>query len=205
MLPHPGYAEVYPNNTTAIDARRRLNIENDNFVVTFFGGIRPNKGLDGLITAFSQIDDPKALLLIAGRPWPPEEYVKKIRHLVGSDDRILLRTIEVPDTEVQIYLKASDVVVFPFKQVLTSGSTLLAMSFGRPVIVPKIGCLPELVDAGAGIVYDPTDPVGLLSALRDARQCDLAEMGRIAYTQSQRASWRDLAYQTAAVYRGEDV
>lgn len=45
-------------------------------------------------------------------------------------------------------------MVLPYKTVLTSGAALLALSFMKPVIAPKIGLIPELVDENIGELFD---------------------------------------------------
>lgn len=200
VLPLPSYADAHPNDMTSADARQRLGIEEDRFVVAFVGGIRPNKGLEELIAAFARLPDPRSVLLIAGRPWPPEAYVQQIERLARRDGRIVFKPQEVPDKEMQVYLNAADIVAFPFKQVLTSSSAILAMSFGRPVIVPRLGCLPELVRDDAGLIYDPQEPDGLSKALRQAMASDLEGMGSVAAQRTNANSWSDLARGTLQVY-----
>ena len=200
MLPLPSYSDMHPNDIPAAEARLRLQIESDRFVAAFVGGIRPNKGLEELIAAFVQVDDPRAVLLIAGRPWPPEEYVRQIEKMARDDSRIILKAREVLDTELQVYLKTANVMVFPFRQVLTSSSVILAMSFGRPVIVPRLGCLPELVGDDAGFVYDPQEPDGLSKALRQAMTAHLEDMGTVASQRANANSWTNLARDTFQVY-----
>ena len=63
----------------------------------------------------------------------------------------------VPDDELQVYLRAADVVATPFLEILTSGSVLLAMSFERAVIAPRRGCVAETVGDDGGILYDADD------------------------------------------------
>ena len=46
----------------------------------------------------------------------------------------------IPDAELQVWLRAADVVVLPFRDILTSGSAILALSFGRAVVAPALGC-----------------------------------------------------------------
>ena len=201
VLPLPSYLDEYPNDISPTEARSRLQIIPDRFVYAFIGGIRPNKGLEELIKAFSQIEDPQALLLIAGKTWPPDEYIKSLENLASGDGRILLRAEEIPDNEMQNYLKAADIIVFPFKRVLTSSSVILAMSFGRPVIVPRLGCPPELVGNDAGILYDPDDPPALSLALRQALSTDLIAMGVCAAEKVNIHNWEDLARETLEIYR----
>jgi len=201
VLPVPTYAEFYPQNLSRVEARAALEIAPDCFVIGFVGGIRPNKGLEDLVAVFGQLDDPNSRLLIAGKPWPPEDYVAVLQQLAATDTRIRFHAEEVPDQDLQLYLTATDVVVFPFKHVLTSSSVALAMSFGRPVVVPRLGCLPELVGADAGILYEPGDIASLAAALRQARESDLEAMGRAAARRANAFSWRDLAEATLKVYQ----
>ena len=39
---------------------------------------------------------------------------------------------------------AADLVVLPFREIMNSGSAVLALSFDRPVLVPEMGSMPEL-------------------------------------------------------------
>src|SRR5690606_10250440 len=48
------------------------------------------------------------------------------------------------DEMVADFFAASDVVVLPFRNILNSGSLILALSFNRPVVAPAIGSLTEL-------------------------------------------------------------
>ncbi len=60
----------------------------------------------------------------------------------------------IPDDQMQVYLRAADAVVLPYRDVLSSGSAILAMTFGQPVIAPAIGCLPESLGSEGTILYD---------------------------------------------------
>ena len=43
-----------------------------------------------------------------------------------------------------MYLPATDLVVLPYRDILNSGSAVLALSFDRPVLVPRRGSLGDL-------------------------------------------------------------
>ena len=105
---------------------------------------------------------PGARLLIAGRPRGGASTTR-LAAAAAADRRIRLPLRFVPDDELQVWLRAADVVVLPFRDILTSGSAILALSFGRPVVAPALGCLPETVPT-AGVLYDPDAPMR-----RDAR------------------------------------
>jgi len=52
----------------------------------------------------------------------------------------------------------ADAVVLPFRDILTSGSAILALSHGRPVIAPALGCLPGTLPSDATFLYDADAP-----------------------------------------------
>ena len=91
--------------------------------------------------------------------------------------------------------------VFPFVDVLTSGSTITALSFGLPVIVPAVGCLPELVDEAVGICYDQQQPGALQQAMLAMQQRDLASLRQAAYERAQTLDWQVIGRQTLAAYQ----
>ncbi|MEZ4597387.1 MAG: glycosyltransferase [Chloroflexota bacterium] len=69
----------------------------------------------------------------------------------------------VPDDRMQVFLRAADVMVLPYRDVLTSGSAILAMTFGLPVVAPRIGCLPRRCRAAPSCMT-PRRPKGTSAA-----------------------------------------
>lgn len=200
VFPLPNYINAHPNNMSRSAARALLGLPTDRRVIGFIGGIRPNKGLEDLIDAFELAKTDHTLLLIAGRPWQPESYVEDLQQLADANPRILLDVREIPDEEMQLYLNAADVLAFPFRHVLTSSSVILAMSFARPVIAPRLGCLPELVGKDAGYIYEPGDVGGLAMIIEQTAGDDLVTMGVFASQRVSGYTWGDLAAATAQVY-----
>ena len=56
-------------------------------------------------------------------------------------------------------------MVLPFVATTTSGSLILALWWGKPVIASAFGCLPTTVRENAGILYDPEQEDGLCQAM----------------------------------------
>jgi len=81
----------------------------------------------------------------------------------GGDIKVYPHFIE--DGELADYLRAADVVVLPYRQITTSGSAVLALSYKKPVVAPNLGGLGEYVADECGVLYDPDDPDGLRQAL----------------------------------------
>lgn len=199
---HPNYIGVYPNSVPRPEARRHFGFSDQLRVLTFFGGIRPNKGIDNLVAAFRELPGDDLRLVIAGQPWEPAAYVHALFELARHDRRISIVAEPIPDEQVQYFMNASNAVVLPFRQIHTSGSAMLAMSFARPVIASAAGSLPDMVQTDCGVLYQPEVPGALTGAMKRALESDLDAMGRHAYNRALASTWEDLAQVTLQAYVG---
>jgi glycosyltransferase involved in cell wall biosynthesis len=203
VIPHGHFIDVYPNTIDRTTARRRLGLPDAAFVYLFLGHIRPYKGVERLLDAFSALPGANLRLVVAGRLLPG--YTGDLGRLGDDrplgDDRIRFRPGIVAIDEMQVYFNAADAVVLPFVDTLTSGSAITALGFGRPVVMPAIGCLPELVTGRAcGVLYEPRAPTALREALRRVRTLDLDTAGVDAVARARELSWGPIARQTLAAY-----
>ena len=65
---------------------------------------------------------------------------------------MILRIQFIPDEEMELYFKAADVLVLPYKEIFQSGVLFLAYSFGLPVIATDVGSFREdIVEGQDGI------------------------------------------------------
>jgi glycosyltransferase involved in cell wall biosynthesis len=199
VIPHGHYLDSYENRITRQDARVSLDYKEDTVLFLFFGNIRPYKGLFELIDAFHMIENPKAELLIVGKPL--NDIIKEdLLNRCQADNRIRTCLQYVLENEIQIYMNAADVVIFPYTDILTSGTVLLAMSFGKAIVVPNIGCIPETLDIQGGFLYDPNDVNGLSRALKNVLSSDLVAMGRHNRIKVENFGWDEIAKMTIKVY-----
>jgi glycosyltransferase involved in cell wall biosynthesis len=153
-----------------------------------------------LIRAFRDLPGDELRLLIAGTPGS-DEFAAEVTALAEGDPRVALHLSFVPDDDLQLYLNAADAVALPYREIFTSGSVLLAISFGRAVIAPRRGCIGETLDEAGGILYDAVDPDGLPSALRRALHSDLDAMGVHNRARADEFDWGRIAEATLEVYR----
>lgn len=201
VVDHGSYLGVYPDTLDRAAARVRLDLAPDARVILFLGRIRGYKGTDELVAAFRALDDPAARLLIAGLP--SQGAGRRLRAAAAADPRIRLHLAFVPDDEVQVWMRAADAVVLPFRDILTSGSAILALGFGRAVVAPSLGCLPATVPPAAGVLYDPDAPDALAGALRQALASDLDAMGAAALDRARQLDWATIGAEIARLYRGD--
>lgn len=205
VVRHGHYIDSYPNDTTAAEARRELDVSPEKRTFLYFGRIRAYKNVCGLVDTFERLDDDDVELLVVGRPGS-EELGEAVADRCANDDRVRYVPEFVPEAEVQTYMNAADVVVLPFRDVLSSGSAVLAMSFGNPVIAPNIGCVASLLAEQSELTYDPDADDGLYRALRRAPAADLEAVGARNYRLLRREyDWDDIADRTLRAYGGANA
>lgn len=197
---HPSFIGIYPDPSVSSITRTHLGIPSNSFVFLCFGQIRPNKGIENLIEAFSSIREKHVVLVIAGVPGPDTSYVNRLRDTTIRDPRILFLDHLIPDDQVAGLFGIADVAVMSFARVLTSASVILAMSLKKPVIVPAMGCLSELITTDTGWVYSPEDPRALGSALVKAIDADIGAIGNRAYERVSRMTLSRTISQTLRAY-----
>lgn len=150
---------------TPAAAKARLGVGKDEKAILFFGRIVPYKGLEYLVAAFQDVlpDGKDYRLIIAGRPEKDcLQYFERIRERVNegrTGKKVTLRIEYVPDEETEVFFKAADVLVLPYRNIYQSGVLFLAYSFGLPVIVSDVGGLrSEVVEGKTGFLCRPEDP-----------------------------------------------
>ena len=111
--------------------------------VLFFGHIRRYKGLDALLSAFIDLADEGSTLRVVGRPLDAE-VVDMVEATAVSDSRISARLEFVPDGELALEIASAQLVVLPYRSMVNSGALLLALSLGRPVLVPGTASADEI-------------------------------------------------------------
>jgi glycosyltransferase involved in cell wall biosynthesis len=143
-IPHGHYRGAYPDAIGKDEARAALDISADKFVALFFGQIRAYKGVPDLIRCFDDARLDNAGLLVAGKA--DAQSTQDIQNAAARASGVRLALGFVAWEEMQKYLRAADLVVLPYTEILNSGSAILALSFDRPILVPAQGALAELRD-----------------------------------------------------------
>ncbi len=176
VIPHGHYVGSYPVEVGRDEARARLGLDASQMVFTYFGRIRAYKNIPALVDAFDAMtgrlqegERDRAVLVVAGRVTDPA-LEDEIRRRIGGRANVIFESQFIPDEDVQLYMQAADVVVLPYREILTSGSAVLAMSFGRPVIAPRLGTLCDILDEQRELLYAADQPgeAGLTAVMGEA-------------------------------------
>ncbi|MGO8756731.1 MAG: glycosyltransferase family 4 protein [Terracidiphilus sp.] len=192
-------------------ARERLGLRGEERAILFFGNIAPYKGLEYLVAAFRQIARAGNgyKLIIAGRPKNCETYWNALRGEIDEGVRrgsILLRDNFIPDEDTELYMKAADVLVLPYRYIYQSGVLFLGYSFGLPVLAADVGSLrEEVVEGKTGFMFRSEDAEDLARMIERYFQSSLyAEIDtrrrEIIDYAGARHSWDRVGQMTVDVY-----
>ncbi len=144
VIPHG--VEKFETIPTKTEARKRLNIKKNEFVVTSFGYLAWYKGSDWLAHSIQEVNKKKSApvsLLLAGGPNLNhidkkyyQKYLARILNTTQSEN--ITVTGFIPQKDISLYYQASDVIIFPYRAFMSSSGPLsLAFSFKKPFLISK--------------------------------------------------------------------
>lgn len=110
-----------------------------------FGLLRPYKGIEGLLSAFAALEADGVSLRLAGRPTTPA-LADEVARACALDERLSARLEHIPDADLVSEIARASLVVLPYRAMHNSGAVLLALSLGRPVLVPSNAVTDALAD-----------------------------------------------------------
>lgn len=164
------------------EARRKLGLQDSDFVVGYVGSLVAYEGIDDLITAFAKLVekfDNARLVIVGGGE--AHLALRKQADGMNLSDRVLFTGKLDPEEARSIY-GALDVVVNPRKavkvcQLVSPLKPLEAMRYGVPLIVSDAKALREMVKDGVNaLVHEAGNPDSLaLCMIRMAQDAVLRE------------------------------
>lgn len=205
----PERAVYSPLTHLFLSAARQSQLEASPPAVTysrsalFIGRLEAYKGLEVLVDAAAPLSDQGLGLTIAG----PGNLADFVRSPLPAN--IDYRPGLVSDDLAELLFSTCGLVVLPYVEASQSALIAAAYFFHKPVIVTRVGALPEYVIEGeTGWIVPPNDPVALSNTLSVALS-DPARLERMgsacrAWYDRQRLAERQTLldlYQTASSWR----
>jgi len=154
-------------------SRSKFGFEPSDVVYLVFGSLRFWREAALIRRAFGRVNVPRKKLLMAAR------YVEP-----GSSWRLRWRRLQwkrwlcskgtvaftsyIPNEELCDLFDAADVLVVVREDCLSSGVPSLGMTFGRMVVAPSVGCIPEFLADTDNLLYEPNSASGLALAMERA-------------------------------------
>ncbi len=150
IIGHPLFPVNIIDKKSARDYIRQklcFDIDISKPIFLMYGSIGRYKGT---IAAIQACKKNNCQLIIAGKVVKGEKsYLKGIELLIRNSKEIYLRPFFQTLEDEKYLFNAADCTIFNFREILSSGSVMLAISYRKDIIMPNIGCLKEL--SGKGI------------------------------------------------------
>ncbi len=190
------------------ECRRALDIDRDRPVLLWVGRLEKLKGVDILIDAVAQLDEPDVLLLVVGGDEHGRELRAELEEQaqeagLGGNVRF---TGAVPHEELPAWYSAADVCVVPSYYESFGLVAVEAMACGTPVVASRVGGLVSTVTDGVnGYLIPWRCPEPFAEKLEVLiRNPELrANFAQSASESVQRFRWDEIARRMEALY--EDV
>jgi glycosyltransferase involved in cell wall biosynthesis len=184
-IPHGAPAELAPLARRRLRGSLRREVAEvldelaNASVVSTFGLVSPNKGLETAIAAVAEVarDVPNLHYVIGGATHPDvvrqygEGYRHSLREVVaelGVGDRVHFLDFFLSDAEVAALLARSGVFLTPYRSrdQVSSGALTFALAAGCPVVSTSFFYAEDVLACGAGLLTEPGDAEAYTAALR---------------------------------------
>ena len=196
-------------------AKRKFGLQGRR-VISTFGLISPNKGIEDAIAAMPAVveKEPRATYLVLGQThpvikrkegeWYRESLVKQVEEL-GLSDNVRFVDQYLSLQQLIDYLLATDVYVTPYyanPHQITSGTLAYAMATGKVIVSTPYLYAEELLADGRGFLY-PFRDTGALAEIIGRLLTDdalLEKTRRRAYEYGRSMTWQSVGNQYTRLF-----
>jgi beta-1,4-mannosyltransferase len=164
-------------------SRQKLGLKDDENVFLVLGALRNWNEVRLLQKSYMRAKVSRKRLIMAARYSEPVSAWKlrfrrwALARWQRSKQVVTFREY-VPDQELYHLFDAADTVIVVRENAMSSGVPSLAMTFGRMVIAPRMGCIPEFLGAADNILFDPLSESGLSHAMERSVNMDREAIGK---------------------------
>lgn len=178
--------------------------------ITFFGSLRPNKGVEVLIKAYNRLVEDGIenveLIIAGGSPTGDQKYEDELRSLVSDlnlDDRVRFLGF-ISEKDIEPLMISTDIIALPYLEITQSGVMFRqVLPYNVPLLTTDVGGLGEIVrDYDLGLVSKPGDDKALarniLSLISDSELRERFRRNQVRAVEE--LSWSKVAEEYARVY-----
>ena len=161
--------EVFPNcvnisifhRMDATSMRRKLGINEGDFVISFVGGFIPRKGPDRIAQAIKNLKDPTIKVIFIGKTFDGYPY--------NFDCPGIIHKGPLDHDLIPMYVNCSDVFVMPTQKEGCCNAIVEALAMGIPIISSNLPFNDDILDDRNSIRIDPNDVDAITNAIRRLR------------------------------------
>lgn len=142
VMYHPSYKGAYSEKKIFIP--ELPNSSKCNMHILFMGSVRPYKNIELILEAAYKLHGKNIEFVIAGKA-NNKDYEKRLKDKVNHFSNVTFISRYIDDSEMFSFYDWADIVIIPLdmKSSLNSGSSVLAFTMGKTVIIPRIGTVRD--------------------------------------------------------------
>lgn len=136
-------------------------------ILMFPGAPRPHKGVEDVLLALQQLNEPDLRLVIVGGS-PYDDYDEQLQQKWG---KWLIKLPRCPVEEMPQVLAAAHVIVVPQRDTLTAIAQFPlkltdGMAMAKPTLSTLVGDIPDIL-GDTGFLVEPNSPAQIAAAIQD--------------------------------------
>lgn len=165
VIPNGIDVEKFNSKLETNAARAKLGLDSAEYIVLNVANFRLVKGHDYLMKAIPLIlkECPSTIFVFVG------EGPEKIRMLQRAKELSILNNVIftglVPHELMPFYYASADIFVLSSLSESFSLTALEAMASGKPLVVPPVGALPQILNGFCGFLVDAKNPISFAEAV----------------------------------------
>lgn len=172
IIPHHIYDSVYDFSIAKSDARRLLNISNEQDVILAFGQFRSDDERKLVFVIKSKLGSQLQLLvpgfyrdkILTRRIWRIPKILYKTLYYKFNRIKFSKKYVDVKDTS--LLFSAADIVFIQRKQILNSGNLPMGFAAGKVVVGPQVGNVGEILKSTGNPTFNPDNEQSVVEAVK---------------------------------------
>lgn len=146
-LSHPSFeVNILPKNQSRNKLKKLYNLSliPKKPVWLIFGNISGYKGIEELLISIQKLAIDPQVIVAGPIKKGNKELVKRLKKLIDSSSLMYLVDALIPDEHVPHFFNSTDLCLFNYTHILSSGVIQLAQDYEKPILAPQKGCISEL-------------------------------------------------------------
>jgi glycosyltransferase involved in cell wall biosynthesis len=183
------------------EVRQKAGYRENDLIFFNFGLMKPYKGLEKLIKVFNDFSADNVLKLAVRGKFSSVSYFEKIKNF-NKNPNVLIENKFLSSNDLLLNLCLADFSIFTFREILTSSAVILSLSYGLPVVAPRLGDPKEIIKDGEnGFLFSSDDELKkIILKAKNLGWQEKEKLSQNSFDFAQKLDWRQIAQKTIKVY-----
>lgn len=196
IIPHHIYENTYNENISKEEAREKLGLSPDKFIITAFGKFRLKEEISIVIKSFLKFRCKNKYLLVPRLlPFSPHARNKNlfkrfISNILYYTSKFICKLYSIQadhnekiisNQDLPYYIIASDLIIIQRKRILNSGNLPLGFLFKKVIVGPAYGNIRDILKESGNPIFNPDNTDSIVMALTQGYRLTQTRKGEENY------------------------